>query len=72
MEQLLPQLWEMAKVAGPFGTAVMILVWLREARRVDRMEAERTDLMERTITATNNLTNAVQAINSLLINKGRR
>lgn len=66
MEQFLPALWELARTAGPFGTVLMLLMWWREARARDKLQLQHTDLLERMITANNELAEAVSAVNMLL------
>lgn len=58
--------WELAKGAGLFGTALMWYVWQRESNERRKLQGERDALLERVLTANNSQISSIESIRHLL------
>lgn len=68
----LGQLWELARTAGPFGTAIMFYIWMRTDKERRKNQKEKDLLLERVLTSMNKVNEALRDLTLLLSGGGRR
>lgn len=73
----LKELWEMAKLAGPFGTCILGVLYYLERKEKTALQARmdlkddadekyRAELLERVLTAINSANNALKGLTDML------
>ena len=72
MEEGFKELWELAKVAGPFGTLLMLFMWWRTDNRHQKLQEKYDALFERTLNGLNVSANTNTELKNYLMNEFKR
>lgn len=63
------EVWELAKLAGPFGTVLMFYMWYRTDSRHINLQLRYDALLERTLNALNTSSNSFAELKNFVINE---
>lgn len=67
----LDDLWQAAKVAGPFANMLLLVLWFLERKDRVRLQTERDALLERVINGMHAATTSIDSIRQLFAGSAR-
>lgn len=70
--KLFIEIWEAAKLAGPFGTLIMAFVWWRTDSERKHLQKERDGLLERMLLSMTSATDAIKENTQAILLMDRR